>query len=103
MPLIDTLFNSSADFTSFATAASAIVCANATNSAFLETKSVSQEIHTTNPTFLSAEVCAMMTPSFASRSLRLAATFCPCLRNQSIAPSIYQNESYKKPSLGGFL
>jgi hypothetical protein len=74
-PFTDTSFNSSAVFTLFATAASAILCANATKSAFLETKSVSQEIHTTKPVLLSAEVCAMITPSFASRSLRLAAYF----------------------------
>ena len=49
VPLMLTAFNSSTVFTLFATAASAMVCANATNSAFLETKSVSQEIHTTKP------------------------------------------------------
>ena len=75
VPLMLTAFNSSTVFTLFATAASAMVCANATNSAFLETKSVSQEIQTTKPVLWSAEVCAIITPSFASRSLRLAATF----------------------------
>ena len=49
VPFTLTSFNSSADLTLFATAASAMLCANATNSAFLETKSVSQEIQTTKP------------------------------------------------------
>ena len=86
-PLISTEFNSSTDFTSLLIAASAILCANATNSAFLLTKSVSQLIQRTIPALLSAVVFAMITPSLASRSLRFAATFWPCLRNQSIAAS----------------
>ena len=49
VPFTLTSFNSAADFTLLATAASAITCAKATNSAFLETKSVSQEIQTTKP------------------------------------------------------
>jgi len=45
-PLITILFNSSTELTLFSTAASAMLCAKATKSAFLETKSVSQEIQT---------------------------------------------------------
>jgi len=38
-------------------------------------KDLAMQIAAMNPVLLSAEVCAMITPSFASRSLRLAATF----------------------------
>ena len=64
-----------------------IAFAKAIKSAFFDTKSVSQLTHTTMPVLLSAVVCAITTPSLASRSLRLAATFCPCLRSQSMAAS----------------
>ena len=49
--------------------------AKATKSEFLETKSVSQEIVMIKPVLLSSVVLAITTPSLASRSLRLAATF----------------------------
>src|SRR4030095_8736926 len=86
-PFTMVLFSSSRLFALLMIAASAIVCAKATNAAFLLTKSVSQLTQTTIPVLLLAVVFAMTTPSFASRSLRFAATFCPCLRSQSMAAS----------------
>src|SRR5688500_14593316 len=86
-PLIVVLLSSSALFTFLAMAASPMLCAKATKSAFLLTKSVSQLTQNAIPVLLSEVVLAITTPSLASRSPRSAATFAPFFLSQSIAAS----------------
>ena len=87
-PPISTAFSSSTLFTLEAMAASMMLCAKATKSAFLLTKSVSQLMQNAMPDVLPSVVFARMTPSLASRSPRSAATFWPFFLSQSMAASM---------------